>query len=94
MPIAASVASHQRPGWRSPFAAKAMMRFTMVSLMISGCRPSWRAAIVLPKAAPQHRNRFGVKIGVGRNESKNLTDDAGDASPALAAVPGTVNQHG
>jgi hypothetical protein len=40
MPIAASVTSHKAVGMALAFAAKAMMRFAMVSLMISGCRPS------------------------------------------------------
>ena len=46
------------------------------SLTISGCRPLWRAAIVLSKAAPEHPNRFGVKFNVARNETNNLTHDA------------------
>src|SRR6185437_5464067 len=76
MPIAASVASHKRSRLRSPFAAKAMMRFC------DGLSDDFRLSAVveggdgLVKNRAQHRDRFGVTINVGRNKSTNLTHDA------------------
>jgi len=75
MPIAASVASHKRSGLRSLFDAKAMMRFCDG---LSDDFRLWAGAEGgdgLVKTA-QHRDRFGVKINVGRNKSTNLTHDA------------------
>jgi hypothetical protein len=76
MLIAVSVASHKRSGLRSPFAAKAMMRFC------DGLSDDFRSSAVveggdgLVKNRAQHRDRFGVTINVGRNKSTNLTHDA------------------
>jgi hypothetical protein len=86
MPIAASVASHKRSGLRSPFAAKAMMRFC------DGLSDDFRLSAVveggdgLVKNRAQHRDRFGVKINVGRNKSTNLTHDAAPLGSVCATA--------
>ena len=76
MPIAVSVAAHSRSGLRSPFAAKAMMRFAMVSLMIFRLTAIVENGDCFVKRHAQHRNRVGIKNDVRRDESKNVTHDA------------------